>query len=53
MHYPSDVAVGIVLGTALGALVPLPREEVPLPPVAPATPAAADASPLPSPEEAR
>src|SRR6201995_3370982 len=33
MHYPSDVAVGVVLGTALGALVPLPREEAPLPPV--------------------
>ena len=32
MHYPSDVAVGVVLGTALGALVPLPREEPPLPP---------------------
>ncbi len=33
MHYPSDVAVGVVLGTALGALVPLPREqEEPLPP---------------------
>ena len=36
MHYPSDVAVGVVLGTALGALVPLSREEAPLPPVAPA-----------------
>jgi undecaprenyl-diphosphatase len=36
MHYPSDVAAGVVLGTALGALVPLPREEPPLPPVAPA-----------------
>jgi membrane-associated phospholipid phosphatase len=33
MHYPSDVAVGVVLGTALGAIVPLPREEEePLPP---------------------
>jgi len=27
MHYPSDVAVGAVLGTALGAAVPLPRAE--------------------------
>jgi undecaprenyl-diphosphatase len=32
MHYPSDVAVGVVLGTALGALVPLPGGEPPLPP---------------------
>lgn len=32
MHYPSDVAVGVVLGIALGVLVPLPREEEPLPP---------------------
>ncbi|HEX4306321.1 MAG TPA: phosphatase PAP2 family protein [Solirubrobacterales bacterium] len=32
MHYPSDVAVGVVLGTALGLLVPLPRSEAPLPP---------------------
>jgi membrane-associated phospholipid phosphatase len=32
MHYPSDVAVGVVLGTALGLVVPLPREEAPLPP---------------------
>jgi membrane-associated phospholipid phosphatase len=24
MHYPSDVAVGVVLGTALGLVVPLP-----------------------------
>jgi membrane-associated phospholipid phosphatase len=32
MHYPSDVAAGVVLGTALGALVPLPRDEAPLPP---------------------
>jgi membrane-associated phospholipid phosphatase len=33
MHYPSDVVVGVVLGTALGALVPLPREDAPLPPI--------------------
>jgi membrane-associated phospholipid phosphatase len=34
MHYPSDVAVGVVLGTALGLAVPLPRRtEEPLPPV--------------------
>ncbi len=45
MHYPSDVAVGVVLGTALGALVPLPREETPLPP--------RDESPLPPREEER
>jgi undecaprenyl-diphosphatase len=32
MHYPSDVAVGIVLGTALGLAIPLPRDEEPLPP---------------------
>jgi membrane-associated phospholipid phosphatase len=33
MHYPSDVAVGVVLGTALGVLVPLPaRPDSPLPP---------------------
>ena len=24
MHYPSDVAVGVLLGVALGAAVPLP-----------------------------
>jgi membrane-associated phospholipid phosphatase len=35
MHYPSDVAVGVVLGTALGLAVPLPRSEAPLPPKAP------------------
>jgi membrane-associated phospholipid phosphatase len=33
MHYPSDVAVGVVLGVALGRLVPLPTRERPLPPV--------------------
>jgi membrane-associated phospholipid phosphatase len=34
MHYPSDVAVGVVLGTALGLAVPLPRRnEEPFPPV--------------------
>ena len=32
MHYPSDVAVGVVLGTLLGLAVPLPRGEAPLPP---------------------
>jgi membrane-associated phospholipid phosphatase len=33
MHYPSDVAAGVVLGTALGLVVPLPRDqEEPLPP---------------------
>jgi membrane-associated phospholipid phosphatase len=46
MHYPSDVAVGVVFGTALGALVPLPRTEAPLPPVAsPAAAAPVPASP--------
>jgi membrane-associated phospholipid phosphatase len=30
MHYPSDVAVGVVLGTALGLAVPLPKNEAPL-----------------------
>jgi membrane-associated phospholipid phosphatase len=43
MHYPSDVAVGVVLGTALGLAVPLPRSES-LPPKSPA-PQAAPASP--------
>jgi membrane-associated phospholipid phosphatase len=43
MHYPSDVAVGVVLGTAVGLAVPLPRRaEEPLPPkepdVAPSAP---------------
>jgi decaprenylphosphoryl-5-phosphoribose phosphatase len=32
MHYPSDVAVGVVLGTALGLAVPLPKADSPLPP---------------------
>ncbi|MBS1679174.1 MAG: phosphatase PAP2 family protein [Actinobacteria bacterium] len=36
MHYPSDVAAGVVLGTALGLVVPLPRNEAPLPTKAPA-----------------
>jgi membrane-associated phospholipid phosphatase len=42
MHYPSDVVVGVALGTLLGLLVPLPRTEAPLPPVrpVPTTPAA-------------
>ena len=67
MHYPSDVAVGVVLGTALGLVVPLPRDqEEPLPPARdgslrpaqPATPSvpAASASaqaPLPPTEGAR
>jgi undecaprenyl-diphosphatase len=57
MHYPSDVVVGVVLGTALGALVPLPRAEAPLPPVAqPASPtpgaSSTPASPV-DPEAAR
>jgi membrane-associated phospholipid phosphatase len=33
MHYPSDVAVGVVLGTLLGLAVPLPRQEASLPPL--------------------
>jgi membrane-associated phospholipid phosphatase len=60
MHYPSDVAVGVVLGTALGALVPVSREEAPLPPARDgslrSTPAAApppDEAPLPPTEAAR
>jgi membrane-associated phospholipid phosphatase len=36
MHYPSDVAAGVVLGTLLGLAVPLPRDEAPLPPRPPA-----------------
>jgi membrane-associated phospholipid phosphatase len=56
MHYPSDVAVGVVLGIALGAIVPLPREEAPLPPARPASPPLA-ASAIPAspadPEAAR
>src|SRR6202012_403562 len=32
MHYPSDVAVGGVVGMLLGLAVPLPRDEAPLPP---------------------
>jgi membrane-associated phospholipid phosphatase len=49
MHYPSDVAVGVVLGTALGALVPLPQTppEPPLPAAAPTD------APLPPTEAAR
>jgi membrane-associated phospholipid phosphatase len=45
MHFPSDVAVGVVLGTALGLAVPLPRDEAPLPP--------RNEAPLPAPEVAR
>jgi membrane-associated phospholipid phosphatase len=41
MHYPSDVVAGVVLGTALGLAVPLPRSEAPLPPKAPAAEAPA------------
>jgi membrane-associated phospholipid phosphatase len=51
MHYPSDVAVGVVLGTLLGLVVPLPRNEAPLPPKAP-TPEAPIAD-SPTPEVAR
>ncbi|MBS1888075.1 MAG: phosphatase PAP2 family protein [Actinobacteria bacterium] len=36
MHYPSDVAAGVVLGTLVGLVVPLPRPEERLPPKAPA-----------------
>jgi undecaprenyl-diphosphatase len=32
MHYPSDVAAGVVLGTLLGLTVPLPRTDALLPP---------------------
>jgi undecaprenyl-diphosphatase len=62
MHYPSDVAVGVVLGIALGALVPLPRAEEPLPPArdgslrsprAAAPSPARDEPPTPSTEEIR
>ncbi|HEY2480543.1 MAG TPA: phosphatase PAP2 family protein [Solirubrobacterales bacterium] len=35
MHYPSDVAVGVVLGTLLGLAVPLPKQEAPLSPKTP------------------
>ena len=49
MHYPSDVAVGVALGTALGALVPLPREEPPLPPARPVTPRPPAADPASQP----
>jgi membrane-associated phospholipid phosphatase len=51
MHYPSDVAVGVVLGTALGLAVPLPRRrEEPLPPKEPAANGSAPAAPVPNPE---
>jgi membrane-associated phospholipid phosphatase len=64
MHYPSDVVAGVVFGTALGALVPLPREEAPLPPardgslqpaqsVAPVQPVASTEAPLPPAEPTR
>jgi membrane-associated phospholipid phosphatase len=52
MHYPSDVAVGVVLGTALGLAVPLPRRrEAPLPPKEPvaAAPATNGSAPAPAP----
>ncbi len=38
MHYPSDVAVGVVLGVALGLVVPLPEEETAARPDTPARP---------------
>jgi undecaprenyl-diphosphatase len=48
MHYPSDVVAGVVLGVAVGRLVPLPSRDVPLPAAAPAVPpAAADAPAAP------
>jgi membrane-associated phospholipid phosphatase len=45
MHYPSDVAVGVVLGVALGAAVPLPG--------VPARTAPFTADPLPTGEVSR
>jgi len=59
MHYPSDVAVGVVLGTALGLAVPLPRRrEEPLPPKEqateePSTNGSTAAVPAPNPEATR
>jgi undecaprenyl-diphosphatase len=59
MHYPSDVAAGVALGTALGLVVPLPQRDTPLPPrsstpttptpttASPPTPPPASASPTP------
>jgi len=48
MHYPSDVAVGVALGVALGALVPLPaRPDSPLPPAAPVAAPAPEDPPSP------
>src|SRR6201999_907027 len=39
MHYPSDVAAGVLLGVALGLAVPLPAPTpAPPPPVAPPAP---------------
>jgi membrane-associated phospholipid phosphatase len=54
MHYPSDVAVGVVMGTLLGLAVPLPSGEAPLPPKAPPAAAAppAPATDAPPPGEA-
>jgi membrane-associated phospholipid phosphatase len=46
MHYPSDVAVGVVLGTALGLAVPLPRSDAPLPPKSPAPEASMPVPPV-------
>lgn len=52
MHYPSDVAVGVVLGLVLGALVPLPpAASPPLP--APVPPASSSPAPVPHSEDAR
>lgn len=45
MHYPSDVLAGVVLGVALGRLVPLPAKDAPLP--APVAPLAADVPAVP------
>jgi membrane-associated phospholipid phosphatase len=53
MHYPSDVAVGVVLGTALGLVVPLPREDAPLPPARDGSlRPSSTAAPSPPPDEA-
>ncbi len=51
MHYPSDVAVGVLLGVALGRLVPLPAKDLPLP--AQDAPLPADGAPRPSTEAER
>ena len=46
MHYPSDVAAGVLLGTALGALVPLSSGEPPLPPRQGPPPSRGDRAPV-------